>query len=145
MKYLPEIVMGTLLLVIGIIYLINKFPRYREEKYRLLTKYRKTQNTSLKVQDILSKYVLANDAFEENLMPGVSYGEHLRQLQNEYARYLSKETYLKIRNSNNKRVLRKIDHILNEQFTKLGKTSELLNDLPELHKKSPGNSELYTV
>ena len=145
MKYLPEIVMGTLLLVIGIIYLINKFPRYREEKHHLLTKYRKTQNTSLKLQDILSKYVLANDAYEENLMPGISYGEHLKQLQNEYARYLSKETYLKIRHSNNKRVLRKIDHILNEQFTKLGKTSELLNDLSELHKKSLGNSELYTV
>jgi len=145
MKYLPEIVLGTLFLIMGVIYFINKFPRYREEKNRLLNKYRKTQKTSLKLQDTISKYVLANDAYEENLTPNVSYGEQLRQLQNEYARYLSKETYLKIRRSNNKRVLRKIDHLLNDQSVKLRNTSDQLNGLSSEYKKSPDNSELYIM
>lgn len=137
-----EITAGIFLLVAVLIYYLNKIPRHKQEKYRLLTKYRRTQNMSLKIQDILSKYVLSNDAAEEVMAPGLSYGDCLKSLQRDYAVHLSKKTFLKISQSNNKRVLRKIDVMLNGLQTKLDETSDMLEGQK---KSSDKNSELSII
>ena len=134
-----EIVAGALLLMIFLIYIINKIPMYREDRLELLTKYRKTQNTFLKVQDMLSDYILTHDAIDQPIMPGISCGKYLHEMKKEYSKNLSKNLLLKIRKCNNRRVIKKINSMLNEQSNRLIKTSELIN---ELQKKSSENSEL---
>ncbi|WP_129751712.1 hypothetical protein [Flavobacterium beibuense] len=134
-----EIVAGALLLMIFLIYIINKIPMYREERLELLTKYRKTQNMFLKVQDMLSDYILSHDAIDQPIMPGVSCGEYLHEMKKEFSKNLSKNLLLKIRRCNNRRVINKINSMLNEQGNKLIKTRELIT---QLQKKSSDNSEL---
>lgn len=136
-----EIIIGAIVLMILLIYIINKIPIYKEERFELLTKYRRTQNSYLKIQDMLSKYILANDALEDPILPGISCGEYLKQMQREYTRNLSEKLHLKIRRCNNKRVIRKINTILNEQSVKLRETADLIANL---QKKSPvRTTELY--
>lgn len=137
-----EIVAGALLLMIFLIYIINKIPMYREERLELLNKYRKTQNTFLKVQDSLSDYILTHDAIEEPILPGISCGEYLHQMKKEYSQNLSKPLLLKIRRCNNRRVINRINSMLNEQSNKIKRTNDLIS---ELQKKSPDNSELCVV
>ncbi|WP_330442786.1 hypothetical protein [Flavobacterium sp. C4GT6] len=137
-----EIVAGALLLMIFLIYIINKIPMYREERLELLNKYRKTQNTFLKVQDSLSDYILTHDAIEEPILPGISCGEYLHQMKKEYSHNLSKPLLHKIRRCNNRRVINKINSMLNEQSNKIKRTNDLIS---ELQKKSSDNSELCVV
>ncbi|KGO81888.1 hypothetical protein [Flavobacterium beibuense] len=137
-----EIVAGALLLMVFLIYIINKIPMYREERLALLNKYRKTQNTFLKVQDSLSDYILTHDAIEEPILPGISCGEYLHQMKKEYSQNLSKPLLLKIRRCNNRRVINKINSMLNEQSNKIKRTNDLIS---ELQKKSSDNSELCVV
>jgi hypothetical protein len=138
-----EIIVGVILLVFVLIYYLNKIPRHKSEKHRLIVKYRKVQSVSLKLQEVLSNYVLANDASQENLAPGITYGECLRKLQREHVAHLSKKTFLQISNSNNKRLLRKIDQTLDDLDIKLNETSQFLD---EGQKKSPEtNSELSII
>ncbi|WP_417354839.1 hypothetical protein [Flavobacterium sp.] len=137
-----EIVAGALLLMIFLIYIINKIPMYRQERLELLTKYRRTQNTFLKVQDSLSDYILTHDAIEEPILPGISCGEYLHQMKKEYSQNLSKPLLLKIRRCNNRRVINKINSMLNEQSNKIKRTNDLIS---ELQKKSSDNSELCVV
>lgn len=139
----PEIIALAILLVFILIYYLNKIPRYKSEKNRIISKYRKVQSTSLRIQDILSKYVLANDATQETLAPGITYGECLRKIQREHTAHLSKKTFLQISRSNNKRLLRKIDQTLDELDAKFNETSLILYDE---QKKSPEtNSELSII
>ncbi len=135
-----EIIIGAILLIVLLIYIINKVPMYKEERYELLTKYRRTQNNSLKIQDMLSKYILANDALEEPILPGISCGDYLKQMKREYAKNLSDKLHLKIRRCNNRRVFKRINSVLNEQSVKLMETTDLIN---ELQKKSPVETRLY--
>ena len=135
-----EIIIGGILLIVLLIYIINKIPMYKQERYELLTKYRRTQNNSLKIQDMLSKYILANDALEEPILPGITCGAYLKEMKREYSRNLSNKLHLKIRRRNNKRVIKRINSILNEQSLKLHETTELIN---ELQKKSLVETRLY--
>lgn len=130
--YPQEIVIAIISVLALVIYFIIRLPRYKDEKQRLLNKYRRTQNISLRVQDNLSKYLLSYSKNNEEYMSDIDCQEYLRDLQKEYAKYLSKTTYLKIKKSNNRRVLRNIDNILNEQSLKLTRISD---KMPEFEQK----------
>ena len=143
MNYPQEMVAGIVLFAGLVIYFVIRMPRYKDEKQRLLNKYRRVQNISLRVQDNLSKHLLSYDTENKGMLSDTDCQEYLKELQKDYARHLSKATYLKIRNSNNKRVLRKIDNLLNDTSLKLNRIADKVTEAEQ--KKSSDTSELFFV
>ena len=134
MLYLPETLIG-ILIVLGLLLLyLKNSPRRKAQKLELLKKYRRTQNLSMKLQDILSQYLLKHNNFEQEITPGITVGNYLSGLKEEHAKYLSEQHYLNARNSNSSRVCRKIKIMLEEQNKRL----KLYNkDIIELNEKRP--------
>lgn len=117
MPYFNEITIAAVLAAGILIYLIR--PKHKEKKLMLISKYRRVRSKSLMLQDLLSSHILQNDSDSEDLRPGVTYGEFMRELKKMHSYYLSEKTYIKLKNSNNIFFLKKTDRILDEQEDQL--------------------------
>lgn len=113
MPYLEEIIIAAVLAAGFLIYLIR--PKHKEKKILLISKYRRVRSKSLMLQELLSKHILQNDSEMQNLKPGVTYGDFMREIKKIHSLNLSEKTYVKLKNSNNIFFLKKTDRLLDEQ------------------------------
>ena len=81
MPFLPEIIIIIVLFSGIFIYVRKNSPARKSEKLKVLKSYRRTQNLSMKLQDTKT------------------YGDYLKQLQQEHMAKLSEAAYLKLRSS----------------------------------------------
>lgn len=113
MLYLPEILIGLLLLAL-IVYFSYLRPRRKRKRVELLTRFRILRNRSIKMQDALSRYILENDALNNIFFNGQTYGEYLKTLQKNHSLHLSES--LLLRSGNGRMIIPSINsRKLNEQ------------------------------
>lgn len=117
MFYTPEFIIAAIIVAGILVYLL--WPKYKEKKTELLSKYRRVRSKSLLIQDMVSSYILANDGLKKLFLPELTYGEFLRQLKKNHNLYLSEKMYVKIKNSRSLTFLKKIDRTLDEQEQRL--------------------------
>lgn len=67
------------------------------------------------LQELLSNHILQNDSDTQNLKPGVTCGDFMREIKKIHSLNLSEKTYVKLKNSNNIFFLKKTDRLLDEQ------------------------------
>lgn len=119
MLYLPEIIIGTIILSILLVILFYYSPSGKTRKLDLLKKYRRTQNLSIKLQDALSLYILKYDKLEAEFKDGKNFGDYLDYLKNNHQKNLSEGKYLRIRNGFNPLIMNKTSRHLDKQKEKL--------------------------
>lgn len=124
MFYLPEIIIGAILLSILLLLMGYYSPAGKARKLDLLKKYRRTQHLSLKLQDTLSKHILKYDKFEDEFKDGKAFGEYLENLKVNHQKNLSEKQYLLIRNGFNPIRFRKTSRRLELQKAKLKKIKD---------------------
>lgn len=122
MFYTPEFIIAAIIIAVVIIYFMR--PQYKAFKAEILGKYRRVRSKSLHYQDVISSYILANDAIKKLFLAEVTYGEFLRQLKKSHSLYLSEKTYIKIKNSRSLIFLKKMDKMLDEQEQKLNEVED---------------------
>ncbi len=119
MYFLPEIIIIVVLFSGIIIYIRKNSPARKSEKLKVLKNYRRTQNLSMKLQDTISTHILKHDAFNEEITPGKTYGDYLKQLQQEHMAKLSEAAYLKLRSSYSDTRRRKAIKLLEKETKRL--------------------------
>lgn len=124
MLYLPELIIGSFILLIFLLLAYSYSPRSKEKKLGLLKKYRRTQNLSFKLQDTLSKYILQNDALDREFKDGKNFGYYLDYLKANHQMNLSERNYLKVRNGINPLYLKITSKHLDKQKKKLKQLKE---------------------
>lgn len=134
MDYLPEIIIAAVLFIILTAYTINSLPYYKKSKIGLLAEYRRIRVWSLKLQDDLRKHIISHDVLRQEITPGITYNEFLKQLQKNHALHLSEKKYLKLRTTNNRILLKKVRRDLKNQEEKL---SEVQNRLTAIKQQTP--------
>ncbi|MCO6148399.1 hypothetical protein [Flavobacterium sp. NRK1] len=131
MPYTTEIIIAATITVAAFLYFLR--PKYKKEKLLLLTKYRRVRTKSLEIQDSISKYILTNDALDDNFLPDLTYGQFMRKLKKAHSLYLSEKTYVKLKNSSNIFFLKKTGRLLDEQEKHLDDIEKkLLFEKPEI-------------
>jgi hypothetical protein len=129
MPYSEEIIAGTVLVAV-VSYYLYITPKTRQEKVNLLIEYRWVQNQSLEIQDTISRYILENDAYNEQLLNAdMTMGAFLGQLQYNHSLLLSEDMYHRIRNSNSSRLKNKAEAIIKTEKLKLKNISEQISVL----------------
>ena len=128
MDFIPEFTIASVLLVVIVVYVFTA-PKYKKKKLKLLAKYRRMRSKSLSYQDKLSTYILKNDAQNEIFMPGITYGQLLRELQKHHSVYLSEKRYKRLRR--NPILIGKNEKVLQEQEERLRKAEEKIAVLKE--------------
>ncbi|PHK34354.1 hypothetical protein VF13_37990, partial [Nostoc linckia z16] len=103
----------------------------RREKLRALALYRRAQTNSLKLQDILSLYILANECYNDTFREGKTFGEYLAYLQRNHEDNLSEANYIRIRNGNSRSFRKKIIAAIEAENTKLAELRSHLSSLRE--------------
>lgn len=117
MFYTPEFIIAIIIVAGILVYYIR--PQYRNQKSELLARYKVARSKSLMIQDIVSTYILANDALKKFFEADLTYGEFLRQLKKNHTVYLSEKMYVRIKNSRSLIFLKKVSRILDEQEQRL--------------------------
>ncbi|AXG72788.1 hypothetical protein DVK85_00485 [Flavobacterium arcticum] len=128
MDFIPEFSILAVLLGIIVIYLFTA-SKYKRKKTRLLAKYRRARSRSLYYQDKLSTYILKNDAQNEIIIPGITYGQLLKELQKHHSAYLSEKRYKRLRR--NPILIGKNEKVLQMQEQRLKETEEKISVLKE--------------
>lgn len=136
MFYTPEFIIAAIIVAGILVYFLR--PQYKGKKSEMLSKYRRVRSKSLLIQDMVSSYILANDALKKLFLPELTYGEFLRQLKKNHNLYLSEKMYVKIKKSRSLAFLKKTDRNLDEQEQRL---SEAEGKVSELTQK--GNEVIY--
>ena len=117
MFYTPEFIIAAIIVAGILVYYLR--PQYKDKKSDILGKYRRVRSKSLLIQDMVSSYILANDALKKLFLPELTYGEFLRQLKKNHNLYLSEKMYVKIKKSRSLSFLKKTDRLLDEQEQRL--------------------------
>ncbi|NDI98304.1 hypothetical protein GWA97_04375 [Flavobacterium sp. LaA7.5] len=121
MNFIPEFTIIAILLMSIVVYVFTA-PKYKKKKMKLLAKYRRARSKSLFYQDKLSSYILKHDAQNEIVMPGVTYGQLLKELQKHHSVYLSERRYKRLRR--NPILIGKNEKVIQEQEQRLKETEE---------------------
>lgn len=131
MQYLDEILLSALLLLCACLYYYRNSKTNRREKLRALALYRRAQTNSLKLQDILSLYILANECYNDTFREDKTFGEYLAYLQRNHEDNLSEANYIRIRNGNSRSFRKKVIAAIEAENIKL---AELRNHLSSLRE-----------
>ncbi len=134
MTFLPEILIGTAVLITLAVYVYYSSPRSKAEKIKLLKAYRRAQNLSMKLQDIVSKHILVHDAYTDEVLPGITFGDYLKELQHRHAVQLSETVYIKLRNGRSIRLKKKIRKLLEDEMVRLCEVKKILEPIANLKK-----------
>jgi len=123
MPLFPEltiaIVLGALLLFYLAIRFLNSRPDYRSRKNDILERFQTLRAKSIKIQESLSNYILSQHVMKDIFTENYTYGDFLKYLQKNHIQYLSDKNYAKIKNSDNRILLKQTQNILDEQEAKL--------------------------
>jgi hypothetical protein len=123
MPLFPEftiaIVLGALLLFYLVFRFLNSRPGYRSRKNELLEKFQSLRGKSIKMQEALSNHILTEHVLKDNFVDNYTYGDFLKYLQKNHIQYLSDKNYAKIKNSDNRLLLKQTQQVLEEQQNKL--------------------------
>lgn len=117
MFYTPEFIIAIIIVAGLLVYYLR--PQYRNQKSELLARYKIVRSKSLMIQDIVSTYIITNDALKKFFEADLTYGEFLRQLKKNHTVYLSEKMYIRIKNSRSLIFLKKMSRILDEQEQRL--------------------------
>jgi argininosuccinate synthase len=134
MTFLPEILIGTAILIALAVYAYYSNPRSKAEKIKLLKAYRRAQNLSMKLQDIVSKHILVHDAYTDEVFPGITFGDYLKELQYRHAVQLSETVYLKLRNGRSIKLKKKTHKLLEDEMVRLCEVKKLLAPIENMKK-----------
>jgi hypothetical protein len=127
----PEIVIFITLIAALVLYLAYIRPKAKQQKLRLMTRYRKIRNKSLSLQDKLSGYILANDKLNDTFLKGITYGQYLEALKQDYALHLGERMYLEIQSQNKVMPMRKLNRKIDIQEQRLKKVEKELSFVPD--------------
>ena len=123
MQLFPDLIFLMSLLLIIVLYvllkILNNSPVYKKRKKELTEKFQDLRALSIKLQETVSNYILTNNANEVIFFEGTTYSSFLKSLQKNHILHLSEKSYIKLKNSNNRLYLKRIDAMLNEQSIKL--------------------------
>ena len=121
MPLFPDLIILLALVALAIIYLLfkllSKTSSYKEKKKDILEKYQQQRARSLKLQDFYGNYILANHAQKDVFYDATTYGDFLKALQRNHITNLSDKNYVKLKNTDNRIVLKKTADMLEEQET----------------------------
>lgn len=129
MLYLPELIIGTFILLTFLLLALNFSPKSKEKKLGLLKKYRRTQHLSFKLQDTLSNYILQHDALEREFKDGKNFGDYLDCLKLNHQKNLSERNYIRVRDGINPLYFKITSDRLDKQKEKLKKLKEPIMEL----------------
>jgi hypothetical protein len=129
MPYLEEIKIAAVLLAVIASYVFFIQPRLRAKKQVLLERYLQVQSTSLNMQDLILNYVLKHDAMRNNVLPGVTFKDYLRDLQKKHSAYLSDKQYKKLKKQNVLLFALWINGMLDKQEERLEKVKNELSQI----------------
>ena len=134
MLFLPEIII-TSIFVIGIcVYAYLNRPAKKAEKLQLLKSYRRAQNLSMKLQDIISTHILVHDAYHDEFVSGMSYADYLEKLQIEHSEKLPEAIYIKLRNGNSSYLKKKTIKLLEIENERLSETKKMLAPISNIKR-----------
>ncbi len=120
MPYFPEIIIAVIILVILIIYSVNRLPGYKKSKAETVSEYHNLRVKSHRIQEKLHFYILNNDASKKQMeTTSITYGEYLKKIRKNHVMYLSEKRYIKLRRSNNRVFIYKTKRMLAKQETEL--------------------------
>lgn len=123
MPLFPEftiaIVLGALLFIYLAFRFLNSRPSYRSRKNDLLERFQSLRSKSISIQKELSNHILSQHVIKEVFSEEYTYGDFLKYLQKNHIQYLSDKNYAKVKNSNNRLLLKQTQHVLEEQETRL--------------------------
>lgn len=121
MPLFPDLTILFALIAIAIIYLLfkilSKTSSYKEKKKDILEKYQQQRTRSLKLQDFYGNYILAHNTQKDIFYNAITYGDFLKALQKNHITNLSDKNYVKLKNTDNRIVLKKTADMLEEQET----------------------------
>jgi hypothetical protein len=101
----------------------------KQEKLRLLEKYQVLRKKSIKIQEIISSYMLSCDAEKELITDGITYAQYYRSLKFNHISYLSSKYLQKLQNSQNPLLFKKTAGILDHQEVKLKEAENLVSSV----------------
>lgn len=134
MVFLPEIII-TVVFVLGItLYAYYNSPAKKSEKLKLLKNYRRAQNLSMKLQDIISTHILTHDAYNDEIRAGLTYGIYLKQLQEEHLQKLPEGLYLRLKRSYSRRLARKTNKLLDIETKRLCQLKKQLSHIAKIKR-----------
>ena len=134
MLYLEEIRLALILLAVVLAYTLLLQPRLRTIKQKLLERFLNTQSLSLKMQDLILKHVLKNDAMNKELVNEITCKAYLRNLQKKHAAYLSDTYYKSLKKQHVIFFYLKVSRMLDKQEQRLLKVKQDLLLLEEFPK-----------
>jgi len=133
MELFPDLILLMSLLFIIAFYalfkILNNRPAYKEKKKELTEKFQEVRALSIKLQEIVSNYILSNNANDFPFDGNITYGNFLRSLQKNHIQNLSEKLYVKLRNSNNRVFLKSTSVMLDEQRVKLKEAQNKVSGL----------------
>ncbi len=129
MHYLDEAVLLAVSIICLVIYFRRNSKSTRSEKIKAISAYRRAQTNSLKLQDILSQYILVNECYHEEFKDGKTFGEFLSYLQANHATRLPEANYLRLRNGNSRRFRKKMFVLIEDENVKLRELREHLTSI----------------
>lgn len=139
MQLFPDLILLMSLLFIIAFYVLfkvlNNRPGYKERKKELTEKFQEVRALSIKLQETVSSYILANNANDYQFEDNTTYGSFLRSLQKNHIQYLSEKLYVKLRNSNNRIFLKSTATMLDEQGVKLKKAQNKVSGIYVTNEK----------
>lgn len=131
MFFTPEFAIATVLAVLLILYVLTRFmnsrPGYLARKTDILDQFQSLRNKSRKLQDELSNLVLSQNMAQEILTGNITYKDYLKSLQRNHIQNLSDKNYARIKNTNNRIILKQAQDMLIEQDAKLEDAAVKLN------------------
>lgn len=129
MPYLDEAILLALLIICLALYFRRNSKSSRSEKIRAIAAYRRAQTNSLKLQDILSQYILINECYGDEFKDGKTFGEFLAFLQHNHLTMLPESNYIKLRNGNSRRFRKKMLVLIDTENQKLRELREHLTSI----------------
>jgi len=114
-------------------------PGHKNNKAKIFERYQSQRARSLKIQKVLSHYILSNNSQKEEFTDGMNYGQYLRYIQKNHIANLSDKNYFRIKNTNNRLLLKQTAAMLEEQENLLGTAENKLSYLLELDKHDTTN------
>lgn len=103
------LILYGLLACIGLYLLIKYIARatFRQRKAELLERFKQLRLESIRLQEEVSAYMLANNAENERMPHGVALEQFYRQLKHNHSAHLSSKIIEKLQNSDNPLLLKK--------------------------------------
>lgn len=132
MPFTPEFAIVAILAALLLLYLLTRFmntrPGYLARKSDILEQFQSLRNKSRKLQDELSNIVLSQNKGQEILIENITYRDYLKSLQRNHIQNLSDKNYARIKNTNNRIILKQAQDMLLEQDARLEEAEAKLSN-----------------